>query len=314
MANRGFLVCADITGYTAYLSASELEHASGILGELLRLLLGNVQAPLHLSRVEGDAVISYAPPGDGFQGQLVVDRLDDTYVAFRRAMGQMIINTSCPCKACANIGSLDLKFLIHHGEYAVQHLGVQDELVGAEVNQLFRLTKNSIRQSLGLPGYMAFTAEAIAALALPGFVDGLITHTENDPERGSVVLHVRDMAPVWADRKNRQAFSIPEKEVLLRDERTVPVSLDEAFALLTRPETRVSLFHADSMEVELTADGRIGPNAVYLCAHGDTVIPNLVIDWAPPTRYAFSSPIPGDIPSWGSTSWSRPAREPGSSA
>ena len=129
-------------------------------------------------------MISYAPPGDGFQGQLVVDRLDDTYVAFRRAMGQMIINTSCPCKACANIGSLDLKFLIHHGEYAVQHLGVQDELVGAEVNQLFRLTKNSIRQSLGLPGYMAFTAEAIAALALPGFVDGLITHTENDPERG----------------------------------------------------------------------------------------------------------------------------------
>ena len=159
----GVLGGGDITGYTADLSASELEHASGIVGELLRLLLGEVEAPLHLSRGEGDAVISYAPPGNGFQGKMVVDRLDDTYVAFRRAMGQMIINTSCACKACANIGSLDLKFLIHHGEFAVQRIGTQDELVGAEVNQLFRLTKNTIRQTLGLPGYMAFTSEAIAA-------------------------------------------------------------------------------------------------------------------------------------------------------
>ena len=94
---------------------------------------------------------------------MVVDRLDDTYVAFRRAMGQMIINTSCPCKACANIGSLDLKFLIHHGEFAVQRIGQQDGIGrgrGQPAVPAHQEHDPSIPRS---PGYMAFTSEAIAA-------------------------------------------------------------------------------------------------------------------------------------------------------
>lgn len=295
MAIRGFLVCADITGYTAYLSGTELEHASGILTELLRLLLGEVQAPLQLSRVEGDAVISYAPPGDGFQGQMVVDRLDDTYVAFRRALQQMIVNTSCPCQACATIDSLDLKFLIHHGEFAVQRIGQQDELVGPDVNFLFRLTKNKIRATLGLPGYMAFTGEALAALALPGFADILAPHREDDPERGSVVLHVRNMGPIWEDRRNRAAFEIPREDILIEGEYTLPVPIDQAWSYLTRPESRAVMFGADAMDVDRLADGRIGPNAVYVCSHGSQKIPHTVVDWLPPRRYAYSSPVPGGM-------------------
>ncbi|HEX5630287.1 MAG TPA: DUF2652 domain-containing protein, partial [Acidimicrobiia bacterium] len=214
MSSRGFLVCADITGYTGYLSHSELEHASGTLADLLRLLLAHVQAPLHLSRVEGDAVISYAIGGSGIQGQLVVDQLDDTYVAFRRALEQMVLNTSCTCNACANIGELDLKFVVHHGEFAVERLGQQDELVGPEVNLLFRLAKNRIRQALGLPGYVAFTTAALEALGLPGFGDTLRDHSEDDPELGRITLHVRDMRPVWEVHKDRVPVTIPAKEVV----------------------------------------------------------------------------------------------------
>ena len=35
----GFLVIADLTGYTAYLSGSELEHAPVIAGDLLEIAL-----------------------------------------------------------------------------------------------------------------------------------------------------------------------------------------------------------------------------------------------------------------------------------
>jgi uncharacterized protein YndB with AHSA1/START domain len=294
MSSRGFLVCADITGYTQYLSHSELEHATGILADLLRLLLAEVQAPLQLSRVEGDAVISYAP-GGGFQGQLLVDRLDDSYIAFRRALDEMVHNTTCRCNACANIAELDLKFVVHHGEFAVQHLGQQDELVGPEVNLMFRLAKNRIRQALGLPGYIAFTPEALAALELPGFAEGLQDHVEVDAERGPIHLAVRDLRSVWEGGRNRAPVVIPAGEVIASGSHVVAATPEEVFTLLVLPETRTAIFMADATEVDRLPDGRIGPDAVYVCAHGDKTLRQVVIDWAPPERFAFSSRLPGGM-------------------
>lgn len=295
MSSRGFLVCADITGYTSYLSHSELEHASGILSDLLTLLLSEVQAPLHLSRVEGDAVISYAIGGDGFRGQLVVDRLDDSYVAFRRALRQMVQNTTCTCNACATIEALDLKFVVHHGEFLVQRIGQQDELVGPEVNLLFRLTKNRIRQELGLSGYVAFTAQALDALALPAFATSLSVYEVDDPDAGPMMLGVRDMEPVWQSLRDRSAIVVPAEEVVATHSHVVATTPEVVFALLARPETRAAFFEADGMEVARRSDGRIGPDAVYVCAHGGRRVRHTVIDWAPPERYAFASPVSGGL-------------------
>ena len=57
---RGFLVVADITGYTSYLNQSELEHAKDVLKTLLDLLIEHTKPPLALSGLEGDAVLSYS--------------------------------------------------------------------------------------------------------------------------------------------------------------------------------------------------------------------------------------------------------------
>ena len=69
----GFLLIADITGYTAYLSKSELEHAEDSLRTLFYLLIEHTQLPLVISRLEGDAVISYAVDGSFLQGQTLVE-------------------------------------------------------------------------------------------------------------------------------------------------------------------------------------------------------------------------------------------------
>ncbi len=58
---EGLLLIADITGYTAFLQESELEHAEDSLRSLLNLLLEQTGPPLVISRLQGDAVISYAP-------------------------------------------------------------------------------------------------------------------------------------------------------------------------------------------------------------------------------------------------------------
>src|SRR5690349_8283424 len=111
----GYFLIADISGYTQYLTASELDHAQKTLTALLNLLINHTKPPLIISRLAGDAVISYGLREGFLLGQTFVEMLEDTYVSFRRAIDLMVRNTNCPCNACRNIGSLDLKFFVHYG-------------------------------------------------------------------------------------------------------------------------------------------------------------------------------------------------------
>jgi hypothetical protein len=90
----GFLVIAYISGYTAFLRDSELEHAEDSLRSLLNLLLDHTNAPLKVSRLQGDAVISYAPKHSFAQGQTLVEIMETTYAAIRQALERMTINTN----------------------------------------------------------------------------------------------------------------------------------------------------------------------------------------------------------------------------
>ena len=44
---QAFLCVADITGYTGYLNASELEHAQGTLTDLLGVLVDHAGPPIN---------------------------------------------------------------------------------------------------------------------------------------------------------------------------------------------------------------------------------------------------------------------------
>ena len=131
MADAGHIVISDITGYTEFLSQSELEHAEDSLRSLLNLMLEHTRPPLIVSRLEGDAVISYALDGSFLQGQTLVETLESTYVAYRQALQRMILNTTCTCNACRNIPNLDLKFFVHYGSFMLQALGSYTELIAA---------------------------------------------------------------------------------------------------------------------------------------------------------------------------------------
>ena len=53
---HGYLVLADISGFTSYVAGTELEHANEILTELLELIIAHFTPTLTLSKLEGDAV------------------------------------------------------------------------------------------------------------------------------------------------------------------------------------------------------------------------------------------------------------------
>ncbi|HJN92786.1 MAG TPA: hypothetical protein QGF05_08700 [Dehalococcoidia bacterium] len=98
---QGCLVIADISGYTAFLTGSELEHAQGILDELLNSVLGTLSPPFETANLEGDAVFCHAPLGRIRTGQPLVDLIDVTYAAFMKARERMQANTVVPARPVA---------------------------------------------------------------------------------------------------------------------------------------------------------------------------------------------------------------------
>ena len=58
MAQQGFLLIADITGYTMFLTRSELEHAQGILDALFKSIFAEIKPPIMLSNLQGDAALT----------------------------------------------------------------------------------------------------------------------------------------------------------------------------------------------------------------------------------------------------------------
>ena len=150
MVSRGYFVIADITGYTAFLTGSELEHAQDILKSLFNSLLDNIKAPLLISNFQGDAILSYAVEGSFINGQVLLEIIENIYCAFAQKLEMMHQNTTCTCKACANIPKLDLKLFVHFGEYLIQDMRGKAELSGPDVIIAHRMMKNDVKEKTGL--------------------------------------------------------------------------------------------------------------------------------------------------------------------
>src|SRR5262249_31772482 len=112
-----YLILADISGYTSYLAGTELDHSQAILTELLELVIERFQTCLTISKLEGDAVFAYAPASRIARGETLLELIELTYVAFIDRRDIAYGRTTCTCRACKAIATLDLKFLLHAGDY-----------------------------------------------------------------------------------------------------------------------------------------------------------------------------------------------------
>src|SRR3954463_10599256 len=195
MPQKGFLLIADITGYTMFLTSSELEHAQGVLDALFKSIFAEIRAPITLSNLQGDAALAHLPDGDVPQRQFPLDAIERIYCSFANTLAAMRLNTTCTCNACRNMGGLDLKFFLHHGAYATQSMAGRTELQGAEVIRLHRLMKNSVTAETGLKAYALVTEQAANAIGLPEFFAATRRHVESSGEFGDTVCHVYDLAP-----------------------------------------------------------------------------------------------------------------------
>jgi Protein of unknown function (DUF2652) len=200
--DRGTLLLADITGYTGFLQAVGAAHAADmaagtfvpkaypLLTSLLDGIVEQVAPPFVLSKLEGDAVFAFGPEGElGVRGQAVVDCLTACYEAYRARLDEARDLMTCTCEACLSIGGLELKFVLHHGEYIVQSVAGHQELLGPDVTISHLLLKNHAADLVGRSAYALVTHPAAARLDIP--LVGALPITEQyehyPPVRASVL-------------------------------------------------------------------------------------------------------------------------------
>ena len=177
---RGTLLLADISGYTAFLQSVGNAHAADmaagtfvptaypLLTSLLDGIIEQVTPPFTLSKVEGDAVFAFADEDGAFpRGEELYGCLTACYQAFRKRLDEARTLMLCDCDACGSIESLDLKFVLHHGEYVVQSVAGHPELLGPDVTISHLLLKNHATDVVGCSAYALFTERAAAELAVP---------------------------------------------------------------------------------------------------------------------------------------------------
>ncbi len=147
------LLLADISGYTKFMIASHTDRVHGqvVITELLKAIIHQVEIPLEISKLEGDAVFLYAvKEGDEASWEDVRKRIGDKllrfFQAFEDKMAELAGSNICTCGACRNMRDLKLKVLVHYGKALFYEIGKFSELSGVDVILIHRLLKNSVKE------------------------------------------------------------------------------------------------------------------------------------------------------------------------
>jgi class 3 adenylate cyclase len=189
----GYLFLADISGYTSFVAQTEIEHADVALSYLLETIVEKLSGALTVSKLEGDAVFAYAEESKLPEGKSLLELIDHTYLAFRDRAQALYAQPTCPCRACQAIPMLDLKFMVHHGDFIVQQVAGIKDLLGTDVNLVHRLAKNHVSESTGWKGYALFTDPVLERMGQGK--NNFFKRCETYEHLGEIDIYCMDMHP-----------------------------------------------------------------------------------------------------------------------
>jgi hypothetical protein len=190
-AQSGYLILADISGYTSFVARTEIEHAGLALSYLLETIVEKMSVCLTISKLEGDAVFAYCEEHNIPTGKTLLQLIDDVYLAFRDKAEALFAQSTCPCRACLALPTLDLKFMVHHGDFLIQQVAGSKDLMGTDVNLIHRLMKNHVAESTGWKGYALFTNQGLERMQTNK--ETFVQQIESYEHLGDVQTYVMDM-------------------------------------------------------------------------------------------------------------------------
>ena len=188
---HGFLVLADISGFRAFVTTTELEHGPPIIGALLDEVIRCISPPLEIQDIEGDAVFALDSRDRVVPPAALLGVLRAALTGFRSLQRTMQADESCTCNACRSIWRLRLKLIAHYGAFLRQTVGGRVQAAGRDVIIAHRLLKNGVPRNAD---YTLFTAPALRHMDVDPGPAGLLLHVERYEYFGDVECFVGDPA------------------------------------------------------------------------------------------------------------------------
>jgi len=203
---RLLLILADISGYTKFMLASQVAmvHGQQVITALLEAILDEVDIPLEVKEIEGDAVFLYSVrPRDDEAWQAVSAEVGKKLLRFFEAFSAVLVAESesslCICAVCKNLHELKLKIIVHGGEALFHSIGEFADVSGVDVILAHRLLKNSVDSD----EYILMTEPAYRDLRFPSELE---VHKSSETYEGFGSITTFVHLPGGAFEKSRQNF------------------------------------------------------------------------------------------------------------
>jgi Protein of unknown function (DUF2652) len=286
-------VIADISGYTSFLAAAELDHAQDIIADFMGTVVKGLRPPFRLAKFEGDAAFVYAV-NDKVDGSLLQDNIESAYFKFRRRLRDVKQASVCKCKACVAMGDLDFKFVVHHGEMVKQKMGGREELAGRDVILVHRLVKNTVSNKVGSRAYALYSDACIRAMGIDPAAQGFVEHHETIDIIGDVKLWLRDLEEAWEKQNERTRIEVTRADAYLTWDFDIAAPRQTVWEYITVPGQWQKWWPTDAI-IENSSSGRRGVGTENHCMHGKDAIIEELLDWRPFDYFTVSTlvPIPG---------------------
>lgn len=272
---------ADISGYTKFITSTELEHSQDIISELLDTIVMTLSEHLELAQLEGDAVFFV---GD-HTGPELIGWLEQAFVALHRRLRDILALTSCPCQACVRAPDLTLKVIAHHGVYTQQRIGTITQVHGADVIVPHRLAKNHVPSReyiLVCPPVLERIGERAAEFT---------PHQEDVADFGMMSVAYRDLAPLRAVAYAYERAEVRPDEAKVTIAGLFDAPADAVWKLITDPGDRQRWMGVERLDYRGGARGTL-LGGEYHCHHGpgaDEVISLRVLSADAPRRLTLYS-------------------------
>lgn len=136
------ILIPDISGYTRFLTKTELSHSTHIINELLQVIADSIQHKFTLAEIEGDALLTYA------RGRVPQEEIEavcrEAFLNFHYFLKVIERDSVCRCGACQGASNLSLKFVVHYGYFEEIRIAQFTKLSGPDMVIAHRLLKNGV--------------------------------------------------------------------------------------------------------------------------------------------------------------------------
>jgi hypothetical protein len=195
---------------------------------------------------------------------------------------------TCACDACSRAGTLDLKFVVHRGEFVEQTVGGVYDLQGASAILVHRLLKNHVAERTGFGAYLMATQDVAFS---PELSARMVACSEMYEHFGDVPCRILDLHAELDEDTGNRVVRVEHDDVTARYDLPVPVA--EAWAWHFDASRR----HEWDTELAPSTSMRLG--GIVDCTHTDGCrVQQRIVDWRPFRYVSLENPPLGSGMRW----------------